>query len=91
MVDDFQQAWIGKLKSDLAYQDKARAAMGLPPSDIVQIVITTEKAPSGSVHIRTPFGMGYILNCQQTVNGKWQTCCNVKRSKVNKKLKEIGL
>lgn len=91
MTKEKYAAMLGKIKSDLAYQDKARKAMGLPPSDIVQIAVTTDNPPSGSVHIRTPFGLGYILNCKQTINGKWQTCCNVKRIRVNKKLKEMGV
>lgn len=86
-----QANWLGKLKSDLLREDKLREILGLPPSEIVQVVITTTKPPSGSVYIRTPFGYGYVLNCKKTNEGKWQTCANVKRSRVEKAMKKEGI
>lgn len=65
--------------------------MGLPKDDIVQLEFIKDVAPSGSLHIRTQFGYGYMITCRQNDDGKWYVVANVKRKNVEKVLRNAGV
>lgn len=85
-----QVAHLAKLKAHIKRKDEVRAQVGLPPDDIVEVLVSRDVPPSGAEYIRTIFGYGYMINCVQR-NGKWETVAHVKRKNVEKVFKELGI
>lgn len=85
-----QREHLAKLKEHIKQKDKIRAQVGLPPDDIVEVLVVRDVAPSGAEYIRTIFGYGYMINCVQR-NNRWETVAHVKRKKVEKVFKELGI
>ena len=85
-----QREHLTKLKAHIKRKDEVRAQVGLPPDDIVEVLVTRDVPPSGAEYIRTIFGYGYMINCVER-NGKWETVAHVKRKKVDKIFKDLGI